>query len=388
MQVSTAFGDDRPYGEVYPWRSLLRLDPPSGDQAAMRAFQTFRLPELLMAGYRQQFTPARTGRTLYRTATNALFEAATDDTSVTDAARRIDETVGTARTLHERWRPIATTIDRFFVWTMVEEDGYLDQMASVFGAMHPDVDEAAASDHLTEIAATVTLSVPRDDVFDRLTDLRETYGRVPAEVVADVALDAPLSRRPDRTAVESYDPVARLDSAANCLTRIDDVPGHTSQELGERLRDGLGDPASPERLETPLLTEPAGAADPVRFPTPDVDQIPVAAAATDQTISRGFRQAGFGGVVYTREGATDHLVNPRLGGTTVDGEPYETYWVRAYLARELIECLYELSAPIATIECPLCAVSENRCGGDVCGSRAVLDPVAEVADSLRRELDR
>ncbi|KPN28891.1 hypothetical protein SY89_03507 [Halolamina pelagica] len=192
MQVSTAFGDERSYGEVDPWRSLLRLDPPSGDQAAMRAFQTFRLPALLMAGYRQQFTPARTGRTLYRRATNALFEAAAGDTPVADAAGRIDEAVGAARTLHERWHPVATTVDRFFVWTMVEEDGYLDQMAAVFGAMHPDVDEATASDQLTELAGSVTLSVPRDDVLDRLTALRETYGRVPAEVVADVALDAPL----------------------------------------------------------------------------------------------------------------------------------------------------------------------------------------------------
>jgi len=388
MQVSTAFGDEQPYGEVDPWRSLLRLDPPSGDQAAMRAFQTFRLPELLMAGYRQQFTPARTGRRLYRTATKALFEAAAGDTPVADAAGRIDEAVSAARTLDERWRPVATTIDRFFLWTMVEEDGYLDQMAAVFGAMHPDVDEATASDHLTELAASVTLSVPRDDVFDRLTALRETYGRVPTEVVADVALDAPIPSEPDRTAMASYDPADRLDSAADSVTRVNDVPGQTSQELAERLRRDLGDRASPQRPEAPLMTEPVGATDPVRFPTPDVDQVPLAAAATDQTISRAFRQGGFGGVVYTRSGATDHLANPFLGGTTVDGERYESYWARAYLGRELIERLFELSAPTATIECPLCRVSENRCGGEACGSRAVVDPVAEIADSLITELDR
>jgi hypothetical protein len=384
MQVSTAFGDEESYGQAYPSRSLLRLDPPRGDQAAMRAFQTFRLPELLMAGYRQQFTPARTVRAHYRAATNALFEAAAGDVPVEDAADRIDEAIGTARTLRDRWRPAATTVDRVFVWTMVEEDGYLDQMAKMFGAMHPDVDEATASDRLAELAAEVTLSVPRDDVFERLTDLQETYGRVPAEAVADVALDAPLPLDPDRPTVESYAPAERLDSAANCLARVDDVPAHTGRELRERLRDGLDEPISLDRPATSLLSAPVGATDPVRFPTPDVEQVPVSAAATDQTISRGFRQGGFGGVVFTRDGATDHLVNPFLGDTAVDGEPYDAYWARAYLGRELIE---QLSAGDATIECPLCAVATNRCGGDACGSRGVLDPVADVADSLRRALD-
>jgi hypothetical protein len=372
-------------GEAFPARSLIRLDIDSDDANAVRAFQTFRLPELLLSGYRQRFTPSRSIRALQQTAIDTLFDAARGRTDIELAADQISSSWETARQLQETWRPAATTVDRFFVSTMISEEGYLTQMAAVFDAMHPETDEDAILTTLRDQAAEFTASVPDEAIRETLSEVASTYGRVPSEAVADVALDAPFQLGPEHSPISSFDPYERLVRAADELDFVDDVPSFSAQELRERLRRNLEKDGSATRPENPLLTTPMKTVDPERFPTPDVDQVPLSGAARDQAITRCFCQGGFGAVIYSTPDSTDRLINPTVASKPLHEDTYETYWHRAYLGTELLTQLVSEES-LDPLDCPLCAISTDQCGGDHCGSRSVLEPISEIVEPLSSAL--
>lgn len=141
MQILSPYDMERTYGEVFLARSLLRLQLPVDSPAKVRAFQTFNHPELLMTGYRQSL------------ARHAASGASTDKGQKYYSRRRaamlvrvkpqsIYNYINSVESLLEAWQPVATSIERIFVITMVREAGYLEQMADVFGAMHPNADPA------------------------------------------------------------------------------------------------------------------------------------------------------------------------------------------------------------------------------------------------------
>jgi len=388
MQIWSAYDTERAYGEAFPAQSLLRLQLPVDSPAKVRAFQTFTLPELLMTGYRQSLAPARCVRDLYRQGTDVLFETARGYVHPSEAATRIDNYIDPAESLLEAWQPVATSIDRFFVTTMVREAGYLEQMADVFGAMHPDADPAGIRTDLTDLADSLSPTVPNQYVFDRLNDLYQTYNRPVAEAVADIALDVPYRFGPGAEPVASFAPIDRLKTVASALEQVDDVTSQSADELREQLRQYIDGEVTSNVPDVELLSVPLNKTDPIRFPTPDIEEVPVSGAAMDQTIARVFRQGGFGGVVYEQEAGRNRLINPHVATEAVTGTTYETYWQRAYFGAELLDMFRDRTDPDQAIECPLCRVSVERCGGNTCGCRSLLNPIADVATTLIRETNR
>lgn len=388
MQIWSAYDTERAYGEAFPARSLLRLQLPVDSPAKVRAFQTFTLPELLMTGYRQSLAPARCVRDLYRQGTEVLFETARGYVDPSEAATRIDNYIDPAESLLEAWQPVATSIDRFFVTTMVREAGYLEQMADVFGAMHPNSDPAVIRTDLTDLAESLSPTIPNQYVFDRLKDLYETYNRSIAEAIADIALDVPYRLGPEAEPVASYAPIDRLDRVASALEQVSDVMGQSPDEIREQLRQYIDGEVTSNVPDVELLSVPLNKTDPIRFPTPDIEEVPVSGAAMDQTIARVFRQGGFGGVVYEQEAGRNRLINPYVATEAVAGTTYETYWQRAYFGAELLDMFRDRTDPDQAIECPLCRVSVERCGGNTCGCQSLLDPIADVATTLIGETNR
>jgi hypothetical protein len=385
MRIHTAYDEEKEYVVASPARSLLRLRLPAANSARIREFQTLRLPELLIAGYRQSFMLARCIRRLYREGVEAMGEAATGSRSPTEAARRIENCVEAAEELHERWRPVATSVDRFFLSTMIREEGYLEYMAQMFGTMYSNTETETILADLTDLATSLEPKVPNPQVFALLTDLYERYGRIAVEAVADVALDIPVKLGPGANPVKSYKPVERLETSASELNDIGDVSAHSSLEIMETLRNRIGDTATPPpQPATPLLSVRINEANPTRFPTMEIDQVPISEAAMAQTMVREFQQGGFGGVVYERSRGTDRLVNPFIATEESGGNSYKTYWQRAYVGTELLDTIRERTDPEIGLECPLCKVSIGKCAGDTCGSRAFLDPIRAIASPLIR----
>lgn len=408
---------------AHPHTSLLvvYLDPSQAEH--LRFFQTFGLAEEMMHGRRHKFGLSRSLHLLKLESYAALRRFLTGSESIEMLAAILVKNELIINRIHSQREPLLEAIDKYLCYSVMGEEGYLDQHIEEFREIRDDLSYEEAKDKFTQTRRWLYEETPEsleeDDekkelynyVFDKLEEIEETYNRQVAETVADAALDIPYLIEPLQLSgyqtvdYENIDLIERFDAAIAALKEIDiEIDDIDPNQLRTRIETELVDPNEndddyrhPRELALPLLDIPQ-TAEPDEAIRNKYEVILEAPTEMGQILNAAFRFTGnFGGAVYLMErpdgeNATNWKVNPLIADEEIDHDAilpgsnpfgantYEELWEYTYVYDHIIQQLVTQQGQkeVLPLVCPLCEIAtEGNCHPEGCPVKPILEPINE-----------
>ena len=403
--------------EVSPGLNALSV-PPRVHDALEGAIGVLQFP-VVFAGHRSRTAAGAAFRLHKRQLGRAVRAMIDGDDPLEAGARRVRGHDRALTALQDNFGTVTRAGLHAFLSWLAEDEAYVDWYASTYAGNAGQTDEGAIRDAIETLGRGAGRGGRVASLAADYRALLDRHGLGAFETAMDVALDPPLS-------IDGIgDPPVESKAAPGRHSAGADAPRVLAtrdlRERAERVLDAVTDRANAAGVDVPLATlhgdlraaigdpEDGGLAPATvagSWATQSaVADLPLLAdphaarpfdrAARDHQDSVGyptgkawlmaqaFEAGGFGAVLYRRLGGDPNwLVSPYVASDAVhDGDSYAAVWERAFvtdqLAASLLDRADDARGGNRALDCPLCALSTDTCGGDDC---AFADRIATVRD--------